>query len=305
MPWLALIIPAVGIAAVSAVLAYQTADALWQSLFPGIPAGDLLVYRAGPRDYLPPAAVMAALTLLSTALGAQLIGRRPWFAAAALAWVTTWLLASGSWLAFEQEALVLAAIWSGTALVAGTTAWSASRADRTAESVKVAVAPTTTAHHGAPLAAVPADEHNGSRPEIPAVDRVTDSFARSVRWAVTAGVVLVLMIIAALIVLIASGGMNLYFFDMSASWDSVRFNTPAMLAPLAIGAAWLTGRTPGRPHARTWRNVILVALAVCQVEVLAYAWTGDVAIPVLTVLGVIVAGNRQRLARRVEAVLAA
>ena len=286
MPWLALVVPAVVIAAVSAVLAYQRADALWQSLFPGIPAGDLLVYRAGPRDYLPPAAVMAALTLLSTALGAQLIGRRPWFAAAALAWVTTWLLASGSWLAFEQEALVLAAIWSGTALVAGTTVWSARRADH---------------------ASLTAGERPGSRSdgELPAVDCASDSLARAARRVSTAGVVLMLAIISALIVFSAMGGLNLFFLDMNPSWDDVAYSTPTMIAPLALGAAWLTGGTPTRPHARTWRIVILVALALCQVEVLAYVWPGDVAVPLLTALGVVVASHRHRLARRVEAVLVA
>ena len=78
--------------------------------------------------------------------------------------------------------------------------------------------------------------------------------------------------------------------------------TGAMLAPVALGAAWFAGHTPAGQLTRTWRVVILVALALIGVDGVFY---GEVTIPMLFTLGVVVAGSRHRLADRIEAMLRA
>ena len=265
--WLGILVPAVAAGAMAAVMTYRDITAMISATSAALPP-----FTITPSYYLPSAAAPAALSLLSTAVGVQLLGRSLWRPVAALALVTTWLLASGASLVYGREALAVAAIWSGPALVAMFAAWSARWASRAADPVPAATA---------------------SR-------QLQDSSARR---AATAGVVFALAVIGALIVLSAMGGLDLYFLDMSPSWWDVTSSTAAMLAPLALAGAWLAGHTPAGPHTGTWRVVILGALALVAVDGALHGSSGAVAIPVLTLLGVVVAGTRHRLAHRVEAML--
>ena len=276
--WFVIIVPAVVAATVAVVMTYRDLATIVGAGPAALPHITII-----PSYYLPTAAAPAALSLLSTAVGAQLLGRSRWHAVAGLTLITTWLLASGAWLVYGREALAVAAIWSGTVLVA------------------VATPSRQTVHSASGHPSVLAGGRDGAaEARSPGTDPAADALARSARRAATAGVVFALAVIGTLIVLSAMGGLDLYFLDIDPSWWAVTASTGAMLAPVALGAAWLAGHTPPGPLTKTWRVVILVALVLVAVDGAVY---DDVAVPLLMTVGVIVAGSRHRLAYRLEAML--
>lgn len=278
--WFAIVVPAVVAATVAVVMTYRDITTIVSAGPAPLPHITII-----PSYYLPSAAAPAALSLLSTAVGAQLLGRSLWRAVAGLTLITTWLLASGAWLVYGREALAVAAIWSGTVLVA------------------VATRSRQTVHSASGHPSVLAGGRSGTaEARVPGTDPAADALARSARRSATAGVVFALAVIGTLIVLSAMGGLGLYFLDISPSWWAVTASTGAMLAPVALGAAWLAGHTPPGPLTNTWRVVILVALVLLAVDGVFY---DDVAVPMLVTLGVVVAVSRHRLAHRVEAMLRA
>lgn len=298
--WLLLIVVVTSAAsgAAGAVVAYRSILDLfadWPELAgtPPLPMFHLL-------DFLPAGAMMAALSLLCTSIGTQLLHNSPWISLVALGAITAVLLGSLFIFAYEQEPLTVATIWAGTTLMWCATLWS-TRPERTALApVRVSAprASSTAGMSSTDLGVLPTAEHTWTD-----TDTSKGDLRRATRRAATALVVVMETMILALIALTAANALQMYFHGQWPSWDSVGTSTPALLASLAIWSAWLAGRGPADPRSRTWLVITVAALALAAIEGLVDSVTGAVAIPVLAALGVTVAYQRHRVADRLQLLL--
>ena len=166
------------------------------------------------RDYGPAGVTMAALSLVSTAIGAQLLAQRPWRSAVALGLITGVLVMCRSFAVGNDAVwLVVGSVWAGTVVLWGAARWPATHKAATSE-----------------VSAKPADADRRILP--PAAGGLgrpgQDQFAATTRRAVTAFSGLVLAIILGLIVFSALGGLGL-FFSWDPSFWNLRFSTSAQL----------------------------------------------------------------------------
>lgn len=263
-------------------------------------------FAIGPRDFLPvlawTAATTAAFSLLCSAIGAQLMRRRPWRSLVALGVITAVVLIGQPYLTFERERLAVATIWAGTFLVWCSTAWSTRRsrestATASIEAVRVPTPELVPADSSIGYPGTSADEAFAIRTTAAAQDLALDA-----RRTAIALVVAALTIIIGLIAFSAVGGLQLAFSGWDPWWSELTGDA-ALLAWLAIWAGWLSGRRPAGPHTTTWRVVVVVAVLLNAILELANSDTGSISIVVLTLLGAFVATSRHRLADRAEAAL--
>ncbi|SDC69654.1 hypothetical protein SAMN05216410_2198 [Sanguibacter gelidistatuariae] len=280
--WLifAILAPATASAATAATLTYRQVSewfGAWteQATLVGIDAA-LPAYGIAPLDYLPAGATMAALTVLCTAIGAQLLTPRPWRSAAALAIITAALVLSDSVLLSDGVWLPIASIWAGTVLLWSEAVWRA-----------------TPRRDASPL--------GDPAPSAPRSSR--DELARSTHHTVTVFAVFMLAIVVGLIIFSAVGGLRLFFSDGPPRWSDLTYSAPAHLAALAIWAGWLSGRRQARAHATTWRIVAYAGIALGAVEGITYVADDGWTMAILSAVGVAIATNRQHLAARAERLL--
>lgn len=234
----------------------------------------------GPRYYLPEGAAMAALSLLSMAVGGQLLRHRPWWSLTALTSITAAFLIGRPVLVDMLEPLVVATIWTGTLVL-----WCAMYRPWLARSAP--------------------DDLPVASPPGPA------DLTRAARRAATALVGVVVALVVALIVVNTLGGLQLYFWGLWPGWRAAAEDWSTLLACLAIWAAWLTGRTddePGAlhradPRAVTWRVLIVTAIGLAAISMLVSPVDGGPSVFVLTLVGVALAAGRRRFVSRVEGLL--
>ena len=215
---LALLAPAALSAALTAVLTYRwIADGLADRYFEGVGIVSVDYMEIAPRDYLPSGAPMAALALLCTAVGGQLLRRSPWRSALALGATTAVLVLSQSIGFMNPTWLTIATVWAGTAIL-----WCVSLGGAGASNA----AESRTASEGAAPPTAMADSAGAPDPDLIALS-VTAQHA----LAVFSGIVTTTIL--GLIVFTALGGLWL-FFGAELSFSSLRFSTAAHLAFLAV-----------------------------------------------------------------------
>lgn len=309
--WLLIVVIAVAAAsaAAGAVTAYRWIDEMIHLLAPmpttANPITPIPEYVMGPRDYLPAlattAATTAAFSLLCSAIGAQLLRRRPWRSVIALGAITAVVLIGQPYLALAQEWLAVATIWAGTILLWCSTSWSTRRRRDGTTGVSVGservrtpdLVPADTSIH---------DTDAGADEALARTTTATQDLALDTRRTAIALVVAALSIIIALIAFSAVGGLQMVFGGWDPWWSDLAGDA-ALLAWLAIWAGWLSGRRPAGPFATTWRVVVVVAILLPAILELTLLDTGSISIVMLTLLGAFVATTRHRLADRAEAML--
>lgn len=288
-------------AVLSAVAAVVSTDAWFRDYFSDAPPISYLLVPV----YLPAAATMAALSLLCTAIGAQLLRRRPWRSLLALTVITAAVLLGEPSLAFEQEWLAVATVWAGTAILWSATLWS-TRASRTMSPILVPSPAALAQNHsqvtadsslGSATAETHADAPSWTRPDVR-----SDMLIHGARATATALVAVVLVLILGLVMFESVGGIQLLFMTTLPDLRTLLYSNPALLAPLVITAAWLTGNDHHERDTTLWRVVVLAALVLATVEP-AVGPDGTLSISVLTLIGAFIATTRHRLADRAEAML--
>lgn len=291
--WLVLSTCTVAAAVVGAASSYRITLQLladWQAtLAPGVLTG----YVIGPSDWLPDAANLASLTVLSTAVGVQLLARQPWRSLVALSVVTGALLVFDLAVIFMgvNGWLPLVFVWIGTAAVWGATRWSPSVGPSSVETGTKAVRSPTAS-----------DSRQGDGPSAPEPRSGQADVIWTTRWIVTTVVVVVLVVLGLLMIFAIIGGLQLYFLRRRPDLYDLTYSVQAPLAALAIWAAWLAGRSHAwnRP---TWLTAVLVGVALAAVEPVSRTMSGNMAVPVLLTCAVLVAGLRERLADRAAGAL--
>lgn len=262
-----------------AVSSYQEFVSMLADVRANLAPGFTFEYVVGPGDYLPPAASLASLTLLSTAVGIQIWGGRLWRALLALSTITAVLLV------FDLEATlvgvspVLAAlsIWAGPAV-----AWCFARwpgGDRRGLGARPPV--------GAPPSSLATPQQLAQGDTL-----------RATRRLVTAAVVAAVAVLALLMVVSILGGLQMYFLRYRPDLDLLTYSPQALLAVLATWAGWLAGRPLAGSHARTWLASALVGVVLAAVDPLASSAPGSLAAPVLTTCAVVLLASRERLSVR-------
>lgn len=278
-------------AAVGAVSAYRNVLQMladWEAL---LPLGGETGYVIGVRDWLPSATDLAALTVLSAAVGAQLLARRPWRSLMALSAVTAAIVVFDlMFFGLVWPSVVF--IWIGTAAVWCATRWSASVAPPSLET------DATAGRSLSDISTVPGDGSSAPAPHSGQADVI-----RTTRWVVTTVVVIVLVACGLLIAFAITGGLQLYFLDRRPDLYDLTYSSQAPLAALAIWGAWLAGRSPAARLRTTWLTAVLVGVALAAVDPLIYPTSGNLAVPVLVTCAVLVAGLRERLADRAAGAL--
>lgn len=302
-PW-ALVLTLLGCALATALVEVAFAvhaQREWEALvseYQGYPSTG---WTLGPRDYLPGAATMAAVTVLCTAIGGQLLKRRPWRSIAALTLVTgafvtvSFLVAHphAESLGFPSFALI---VDLGLPLMTG-------RVPRLLISVWVGTIVLwlvmACSSHTSQLSAKEDSAHS-ARAALPPDDA---ALVLAIRRVVISFVVIALLVIAGLTVFFSKGGLQL-FFGRPASWSELVNDTSMVLLPLAIWGGWLAGRERTDRHRRIWMFFLLTGVALSAVNLPGIDLSGSLTIPVLVALGVVLAVHRQSVANRVVARLA-